>query len=303
MGGGARAPRFIYTGVEVSDFKRSVGFYRDVIGMKCLFTTTIKETGGSVAWFQSRGGDQILELNWYPDRDWSPGSSLDHLGFVVDDAAAWQKQVTQGGGRESPDAAVDAENFQLRFAFDPDGIPLELIQPKKGKLPKSAKFVYTGIRVTDLGAATKWYCEVMGMKSEGEGYAEWTGGRTVSLLSPGGKQRLELNWYPGSYTEAFRRGGSELDHLCFEVEDCDGWFLKLGSMGHKQLIAPFDEGHWRLAYVEGPDGECLEIGHRLKKRVIGRRRKHTAKKKPRPAKPRRPMKAASPNAPRSKRRR
>jgi len=303
MGGGARAPRFIYTGVEVSDFKRSVAFYRDTIGMTCLFTTTIKETGGSVAWFRSRGSDQILELNWYPERTWVPGSSLDHLGFIVDDAAAWQKRIAEGGGRESPDAAVDTEDLVMRFAFDPDGVPLELNQWKKAKPPKKPKLVYTGIRVTDLAASAKWYTEVMGMTHQGEFRIEWTGGRTVDLASPGGKQNLELNWYPGGYAEAFRRGGSELDHLCFEVDDCDAWYSKLGAMGHKQLIAPFDEGRWRLAYVEGPDGECLEIGHRLKKKRIVKTSKAAPKKKSKTGKPRRPTKTARPNASKSERRR
>jgi catechol 2,3-dioxygenase-like lactoylglutathione lyase family enzyme len=283
----ASLPKLIYTGVEVSDFDRSLRFYRDVLRMKCLFVTPIKETGGKVAWFRSPGGDQTFEINWYPERDWAPGSSLDHLGFMVEDAAAWQKRIAGGGGREAPDAAVDAENMVLRFAFDPDGVPLELIEPKKKRGPKAPKFIYTGIRVTDLQASAKWYAEVMAMKNQGEGFAEWTGGRTVGLVSPGGKQQLELNWYPGSYAEAFRRGGSELDHLCFEVDDCDSWFVKLGAMGHKQLIMPFDEGSWRLAYVEGPDGECLEIGHRIKKPKPVLKRPKAVSRKSRSSKKRR----------------
>ena len=58
--------KFIYTGIHVSNFEKSLTFYKKTLGIKLLFKTRIKETGGRVAWLTSRGSKQILELNWYP---------------------------------------------------------------------------------------------------------------------------------------------------------------------------------------------------------------------------------------------
>jgi catechol 2,3-dioxygenase-like lactoylglutathione lyase family enzyme len=54
---------FIYSGIHVSEFEKSIAFYRQALGMKLLFRTRIKETGGRVAWLESKGTQQILELN------------------------------------------------------------------------------------------------------------------------------------------------------------------------------------------------------------------------------------------------
>jgi catechol 2,3-dioxygenase-like lactoylglutathione lyase family enzyme len=55
--------KFFYTGIHVSNLEKSITFYTESLGMKLLFKTEIKETGGKVAWLQSKGSRQILELN------------------------------------------------------------------------------------------------------------------------------------------------------------------------------------------------------------------------------------------------
>jgi lactoylglutathione lyase len=88
--------KFIYTGIHVSNLEKSVEFYRKALGMKLLFKTAIRETGGRVAWLTSIGSKQILELNWYPKRyRHGGGSGLDHLAFEVYDATAAYKKLTE----------------------------------------------------------------------------------------------------------------------------------------------------------------------------------------------------------------
>jgi lactoylglutathione lyase len=124
------------------------------------------------------------------------------------------------------------------------------------------KFIYTGILVSNLERSIRFYTKELGMKLLFKSKIKETGGKVAWLRSSGSKQILELNWYPKTYKFGGRSG---LDHLCFEVDDADKYYDKL-SKKYKAPIKPFLEGRWILAYVEDPDGNWIEIGHRTKKR-------------------------------------
>ena len=117
--------RFIYTGIHVSDFEKSIAFYRTALGMRLLFRTKIKETGGRVAWLTSKGSKQILELNWYPKkRKYGGRSGLDHLAFEVKDAAAeYRKLSKRCRGAIAP---FEEGKWILAYVKDPNGNWIEL---------------------------------------------------------------------------------------------------------------------------------------------------------------------------------
>ncbi len=125
-----------------------------------------------------------------------------------------------------------------------------------------AKFIYRGIHVSNLERSIRFYTKELGMELVFKGSIKETGGKVAWLKTKGSKQILELNWYPRRYKYG---GKSGLDHLCFEVKDANVEYRRL-SKKYEGAIPPFDEGMWRLAYVKDPDGNWLEIGHRLKKR-------------------------------------
>ena len=125
-----------------------------------------------------------------------------------------------------------------------------------------AKFIYTGIHVTNLEKSIAFYTKALGMKLLFTTRIKETGGRVAWLTSKGSKQILELNWYPGRYKYG---GKSGLDHLAFEVKDAVAEYRKL-SKKYRTGIAPFEEGKWMLAYVKDPNGNWIEIGSRLRKR-------------------------------------
>jgi lactoylglutathione lyase len=114
--------RFIYTGIHVSNLEKSIHFYTKSLGMKLLFKTDIRETGGSVAWLKSARSQQILELNWYPKKYKFGGKSgLDHLAFEVKDVVAEYKKQHQraiGPFKEG--------RWILAYVKDPDGNWIEL---------------------------------------------------------------------------------------------------------------------------------------------------------------------------------
>jgi catechol 2,3-dioxygenase-like lactoylglutathione lyase family enzyme len=117
--------KFIYTGIHVSDFEKSITFYKKTLGMKVLFRTRIKETGGRVAWLTSRGSKQILELNWYPRRyKYGGKSGLDHLAFEVKDAAAEYRKLSKTNRGTIP--PFEEGRWVLAYVKDPNGNWIEL---------------------------------------------------------------------------------------------------------------------------------------------------------------------------------
>jgi lactoylglutathione lyase len=117
--------KFIYTGILVSNLERSIEFYRKALGMKLLFKTSIKETGGRVAWLTTRGSRQVLELNSYPKKYRRGGrSGLDHLAFEVKDASYAYKTLAKGKRKAMPPFKEGA--WLLAYVKDPDGNWIEL---------------------------------------------------------------------------------------------------------------------------------------------------------------------------------
>jgi lactoylglutathione lyase len=117
--------KFIYTGIHVSSLKKSIAFYTKVLGMKLLFETKIRETGGRVAWLRSKGSEQILELNWYPRRyKYGGKSGLDHLAFEVGDAAAEYSRLSRK--YKGTIAPFREGRWTLAYIEDPNGNWIEL---------------------------------------------------------------------------------------------------------------------------------------------------------------------------------
>lgn len=125
-----------------------------------------------------------------------------------------------------------------------------------------AKFIYTGIHVSDFEKSITFYKKELGMRLLFRTRIKETGGRVAWLTSKGSKQILELNWYPRKYKYGGRSG---LDHLAFEVKDAVAEYRKL-SKRYRGAIAPFEEGRWILAYVKDPNGNWIELGSRLRKK-------------------------------------
>ncbi|MGQ0797882.1 MAG: VOC family protein [Methanobacteriota archaeon] len=131
-------------------------------------------------------------------------------------------------------------------------------------------FIYTGVRVRDLDLSIDFYTRVLGMRVTFRMNIRETGGKIAILKSPRSRQRLELNWYPPKGLHARYRHGDELDHLGFTVPDVDR-FLRRHRGELTVCIKPFDEGPWRLAFIEDPDGAWVELGSLRRRRSKARR--------------------------------
>lgn len=123
------------------------------------------------------------------------------------------------------------------------------------------RFLYTGLRVRDMNRAIAFYTTVLGFHLRKRKRIDDTNGEIAELLArPGDEHYIELNAYgAGSpHDEPFVRG-SELDHLCLEVDDVDAEVERLRALGVRIVTEPHMQGRFRLAYFEDPDGATWEL--------------------------------------------
>jgi len=117
-----------YTMVIVSDMKRSVAFYRDILGIPLKFespewtefatgTTTLALHGGGVARQYQDTGDQ------------SKTAGACSIGFNVDDVdKSYEELKAKGMMFVMPPAQREGEGIKLAVGLDPDGLPISFAQ-------------------------------------------------------------------------------------------------------------------------------------------------------------------------------
>jgi catechol 2,3-dioxygenase-like lactoylglutathione lyase family enzyme len=131
---------------------------------------------------------------------------------------------------------------------------------------RTARPLYTGLRVRDLDRSVRFY-RALGFRQT---LRLKTGlGEAAQLEHPSNGFTLELNVFPkGSKAYEPLRRGTELDHLGFEVKDVDGTTRRLVRAGGKVTWRPYDTKIWihgkgvfdgRAAYVSDPDGVWIEL--------------------------------------------
>jgi lactoylglutathione lyase len=116
------------------------------------------------------------------------------------------------------------------------------------------KYLHTMVRVTDLDASLKFYCDALGLKQLSR--KDYPQGRytLVFLAAPGDEEaqvELTYNWDPESYT-----GGRNFGHLAYAVENIYATCQRLRDHGVTILRPPRDG---RMAFVRSPDDISIEL--------------------------------------------
>ena len=116
------------------------------------------------------------------------------------------------------------------------------------------KYLHTMVRVTDIDASLRFYCEALGLKELSR--KDYAAGRytLVFLAAPGDESaQVELthNWDPESYA-----GGRNFGHLAYAVENIYATCQRLRDHGVTILRPPRD-GH--MAFVRSPDNISIEL--------------------------------------------
>ena len=116
------------------------------------------------------------------------------------------------------------------------------------------KYLHTMVRVTDIDASLKFYCDALGLEELSR--KDYQGGRytLVFLAAPGdGGAQVELtyNWDPEPY-----ESGRNFGHLAYAVDDIYATCQRLQDHGVTILRPPRDG---RMAFVRSPDNISIEL--------------------------------------------
>jgi len=122
------------------------------------------------------------------------------------------------------------------------------------------KYLHTMVRVRDLDASLRFYCEGLGLK-EVRRMENNSGRFTLVFLSadetPAAEIELTYNWDPEPAYGSSRNFG----HMAFRVDDLYAVCARLQTMGYT-INRPPRDGH--MAFVRSPDMisiELLQEGH------------------------------------------
>lgn len=116
------------------------------------------------------------------------------------------------------------------------------------------KYLHTMVRVSDLDASLRFYCELLGLE-ERRRYDNDKGRFSLIFLSAPGDTdamvELTHNWDEQGYD-----GGRNFGHLAYAVQDIYAACQKLQDGGVTILRPPRDG---RMAFVRSPDGISVEL--------------------------------------------
>lgn len=116
------------------------------------------------------------------------------------------------------------------------------------------KYLHTMVRVTDVDASLRFYCDGLGLKETRRTQNE-QGRYTLIFLAPEGQPGAEVeltyNWDPEVYT-----GGRNFGHLAYGVPNIYETCAHLQAMGITINRPPRDG---RMAFVRSPDNISVEI--------------------------------------------
>ena len=124
--------RMLHTMLRVGDLDRSVRFYTEVLGMKCLRTTDRPDQKYSLAFvgYDDETRTAVLELTYnYGVDKYDLGNAYGHVALAVPDAAKACEEVKRRGGKVTREAGpVKGGTTVIAFVEDPDGYKIELIE-------------------------------------------------------------------------------------------------------------------------------------------------------------------------------
>lgn len=125
---------------------------------------------------------------------------------------------------------------------------------------RTMRFLHTMLRVGDLEASKKFYCEAFGMKVLRE--SDYPDGKfTLTFLGYGDEKDntvIELTYNYGKTDYVI---GDAFGHLAIGTDDIKGAVEKVRAMGYKvtREPGPMKHGTTVIAFVEDPTGYKIEL--------------------------------------------
>jgi lactoylglutathione lyase len=116
------------------------------------------------------------------------------------------------------------------------------------------KYLHTMVRVSDLDASLRFYCELLGLREIRRKEVPQGRFTLVFLAAPGDDEaqvELTYNWDPEALS-----GGRNFGHLAYEVPDIYAACARLRD-GGVTINRPPRDG--RMAFVRSPDNISIEL--------------------------------------------
>jgi len=135
-----------HTGIVVSDMKKSLEFYRDILGLKMVkdyeeegeYIDKILDLNGVKLWIIKLKADdgtmiELLEYMSHPQKASDIHQIYDigcsHIAFTVDDVDREYKRLSEKGLKLNSAPCVSSDGgTKVAFCRDPDGVFIELVE-------------------------------------------------------------------------------------------------------------------------------------------------------------------------------
>jgi len=175
----------------------------------------------------------------------SPGSVVNHVGFIVDDV---RKRVAEWNAAGVPVLPGTNNRQDQAFVVTPDGVRIEILEDRTQAVPLKNEHVHLFLPEAEIPKAQAWYAKTFGGKPGMRNNAP-----VVDL--PGVQIRFAKADAPQAPTR-----GRILDHIGFDVNDHAAFMRKLEADGIK-----LDEPAHKVAtgstitYITDPWGTRIEI--------------------------------------------
>src|SRR5215471_4425264 len=175
----------------------------------------------------------------------TPGSVVNHVGFIVDNVqkrtAEWKAKgvnVLPGGNGRKDQA----------FVVTPDGVRIEILEDKTQTVPIKGEHIHFSLPEAEIPKAQAWYAKTFG------GTARMRNNAPVVDI-PG----VQLRFAKADSKQAPTRG-HVLDHIGFDVQDHPAFIKKIESEGIKldQPVNTNPNGN-TITYITDPWGTRIEI--------------------------------------------
>jgi lactoylglutathione lyase len=126
--------RMLHTMLRVGDLERSIGFYRDVLGMKLFSRKDYPDGKFTLAFLGFAPNPEQAEVeltyNWGVDH-YELGTAFGHVALGVDDIHAVCDAIRAAGGKIAREPGpMKHGTTVIAFVQDPDGYKIELIEER-----------------------------------------------------------------------------------------------------------------------------------------------------------------------------
>jgi catechol 2,3-dioxygenase-like lactoylglutathione lyase family enzyme len=176
--------------------------------------------------------------------DGTDGSSVNHFGFLVKNAAEMKARLTAAGVTFAMDRP---ENHQFIAVF-PEKVRVEFTEDSSLKTPMA--FHHIHVATTDQESLRAWYVKIFGATAGQRG-------TFPAAKLPGG----EVDFLKAAIAPAPTKGRS-LDHIGFEVRDLEAFCAKLQAEGVSLDMAYREMpqlGGMKIAFITDPVGTRIEL--------------------------------------------